>query len=202
MDFSSLFSIDTYKPVHVFRHHKIAKRYQFDITNETSKIFQTQYTHNGVLNYVIKIKAVKLYDRMLAKNFRCSMTIIVYHPLTAEEVSILNRQRNKIANGVGGVVGFASQRLLPFSKGKGGQPTRGVKEVGKTEAKEAVAKGATGAGAAVVARNFVLDNIREYNEGDILIQLEAEVKGGIGPQHSGTSVVVRRQAYDPLGELF
>ncbi len=64
----------------------------------------------------------------------------------------------------------------------------------------AVAKAVTGfAGSAVTgcaAREAVLATIKQRHDGDVIVCVEGEVSGGIGPQHSVRTHVLPRSVYD------
>lgn len=46
--------------------------------------------------------------------------------------------------------------------------------------------------------DFIVENTKQMNNQDLLIKIEASVKGGIGQQRTEISNILRREHYDTL----
>ena len=108
---------------------------------------------------------VDLYDRMLAKDRPCVMMVGVSSPLTRAHADTLNEQRMSIANITAGVFGAAA-RVLPYGFVAG--PVLGK-----------------------AAHLFVLERLPTYHAGDVIVSVDARTNGGIGPQHSTSSMIIK-----------
>lgn len=128
-------------------------------------VFSVQPT----INQIAKIEAVDLAKHMQAGQRVCTLTVVVYPPMTAAAAETRNVANTKVVNLVAGAAGGAVSVANKF----------------------------VGMGVGAVTRNYLLEEVRKFHEGDILISVSAEVNGGIGPQKAYRSVVVRRQTYDP-----
>lgn len=106
-----------------------------------------------------KVKA--LYERMQAGQLPCVMVVAVSLPLTREQGDQLNLQRWTVASVVSGAVGGAVAAVAG--------PLAG----GLTKA-------------SVVP--LVASRLPTFHAGDVLIGIDARVRGGIGPQHSSIAV--------------
>ena len=42
-------------------------------------------------------------------------------------------------------------------------------------------------------RKFTLSQLPTYHAGDVIVSLDAQVSGGIGPQHSASSMIIKNQ---------
>ena len=115
-------------------------------------------------HYEVNSKVVEMYDKMLAKGRPCMMTIGISKPLTRQQGDTLNTQRTQIANlAASAFAGATSYVATPYA---------GV---------------VVGAGVRSYA-NGILPN---YHAGDVLVSIEAQVSGGIGPQRSGTTLIIK-----------
>ncbi|MCO8162976.1 hypothetical protein NJC40_28020 [Pseudomonas sp. 21LCFQ02] len=106
---------------------------------------------------------VELYDRMQAGQRPCDMLIRVSKPLLREQADALNSQRATIAKVVGSIAGTVAGPL------------------GK-----AASIGAGGAAGYMTQRE-----LRTYHAGDIMFSVQASVSGGIGPQRSMQSILIK-----------
>ena len=111
---------------------------------------------------------VELYDKMLAKDLPCVMMVGISSPLTRKQGDLLNDQRMSIANITAGVFGAAASRV----------PVIGL---------------ATGAVGGYFGRELVKSKLPAYHAGDIIVSLDAQVSGGIGPQRSVSSMIIKSQ---------
>lgn len=110
----------------------------------------------------VRQRLIDLYGKMLARDLPCAMTIAIAKPLTRQQADLINERGTIIALLLAGAF---SAPVRPFSK-----PVARVV--------------ATTVG--VVTKNF----IRTYHAGDVVIGIEAQVKGGIGPQRSESAMVI------------
>lgn len=115
-------------------------------------------------HYEVNRKVVEVYDKMLAKNLPCLMMIGISKPLTRQQGDVLNAQRNKIASlAASAFAGATSYIASPYM----GAPV--------------------GAG----VRMFVNETLPTYHAGDILVSIEAQVNGGIGPQRTASTLIIK-----------
>jgi hypothetical protein len=117
------------------------------------------------LNWKIHDVLVELYDRMLAQKRPCEMIIAVSDPLTRTQAGQINDSNDSWA-----LVAAAVGRLVFPAKSSGPRNAVGV---------------ATGFG--------VRSALGTRHAGDILIDIQAWVNGGIGPQHSAKSMLIEAQ---------
>lgn len=111
---------------------------------------------------------VELYDKMLAKDLPCVMMIGISNPLTRKQGDLLNDQRMSIANITAGIFTAAGSRV----------PIIGL---------------ATGPAAGYFGRELVKSKLPAYHAGDVIVSLDAQVSGGIGPQRSVSSMIIKSQ---------
>jgi hypothetical protein len=109
---------------------------------------------------------VDLYERMLAKNRPCIMMVGISSPLTRAHADTLNEQRMSIANITGGVFAAAAVRVLPYR-------FFSSYVLGKA------------------GQMFALKRLPTYHAGDVIISVDARTNGGIGPQHSTSSMIIK-----------
>lgn len=114
-------------------------------------------------HYDVSNRVVELYDKMLAKDLPCQMMVGVSKPLTRQQGDLLNAQRMSIANLTSGVFAAAAGKFMPAA----------VIPVGWA------------------VREFTLGKLPTYHAGDVIVSLDAQVSGGIGPQHSGSSMIIK-----------
>lgn len=110
-------------------------------------------------------RVVELYDKMLAKDLPCQMMVGISKPLTRQQGDLLNAQRTSIANLTSGVFAAAAGKFVPGA----------VIPVGWA------------------VREFTLGKLPTYHAGDVIVSFDAQVSGGIGPQHSGSSMIIKAQ---------
>ncbi|MGF6706651.1 hypothetical protein ABIA58_003521 [Pseudomonas frederiksbergensis] len=112
-----------------------------------------------------------MYDKMQAKSLPCVMMIGISKPLTRQQGDVLNAQRTKIANLAASAFGGAAGTV-------GGL---------------AGPAGSVAAGTVVTAgvRSYVNDALPTYHAGDVIVSIQAQVNGGIGPQRSSESLIIK-----------
>nr|WP_178115337.1 hypothetical protein [Pseudomonas sp. SWRI 103] len=110
----------------------------------------------------VRYRLLDLYEKMLAGNLPCTVTVVIAKPLTRQQADLLNERGIIIALLLAGAF---SAPIRPFSK----------------------------PAANVVATSVGLTTksiIRSYHAGDVIIGIEGQVEGGIGPQRSMSALVV------------
>ncbi|MBH9385943.1 hypothetical protein I5K84_21350 [Pseudomonas aeruginosa] len=107
--------------------------------------------------------AVEVFDRMQAKDRPCILRVFVSLPLTRAQADSLNQQRVTVAGMVGMLAGVAGKRINTF----------------------------VGVGSGLAVRWATQESLPTYHSGDVVISVEGEVSGGIGPQHSVKSEIVQ-----------
>ncbi|PIB61972.1 hypothetical protein AOA60_09685 [Pseudomonas sp. 2822-17] len=115
----------------------------------------------GTSANALRQRKVDLYDKMLARDLPCKMTVAISKPLTRQHADLLNIRGEIISGLISGAVS------APMSLAS---PAIGL-----------------AAGAAVGLAIKCL--IRSYHAGDVVIGLDAQVNGGIGPQRSLSAMV-------------
>lgn len=110
----------------------------------------------------VRKRLVDIYGKMLARDLPCKITVAIAKPLTRQQADLLNERGTIIALLLAGAF---SAPVRPFSK-----PVARVV--------------ATTVG--VATKHF----IRTYHAGDVVIGIEAQVEGGIGPQRSESAMVI------------
>jgi hypothetical protein len=100
---------------------------------------------------------------MLTRDLPCVMTVAISKPLTRRQGDLLNDQRMDIARITAAAVTVATK---PIS-------------------------GPTSVAAGYGANRFVLNKLPTYHAGDIIIGFDAQVSGGIGPQRSTSSMIIK-----------
>jgi hypothetical protein len=113
--------------------------------------------------YEVCNRVVELYDKMLTRDLPCVMTVAISKPLTRRQGDLLNDQRMDIARITAAAVTVATK---PIS-------------------------GPTSVAAGYGANRFVLNKLPTYHAGDIIIGFDAQVSGGIGPQRSTSSMIIK-----------
>jgi hypothetical protein len=112
--------------------------------------------------YKVSDLIVDTYDRMLAGQRFCEMVVAISNPLTREQADLFNQQRIKIASVAAGAFGLAAKPL-----------------------------GLYGAPAGPAAASFVHNHLVTRHAGDVMVAVDAKVQGGIGPQHTSTSLLIK-----------
>jgi hypothetical protein len=163
----------------VFSPDMIGKRAQVTLTDKNIGLLSgTLFSTNHSINNFIKTEAYEEYKYMRAGQHPreagqrpCTITVLIYNPLSDSQSKKLNDQRAKNSNyfavGVSAITG------------------------GVTRSK------AAGLAAGVWARNYALEKLRAFDAGDILVTFETNVSGGIGQQRRYNSIVIKRSAYNP-----
>jgi len=104
------------------------------------------------------------YDRMLAQGRPCRMTLAVSNRLGRNTADLLNDQRVR----VGGVVSMFSGKAV-------------------TEVFGPVIGGVAG----MVAGGKAKQGLPTYHVGDVIVSIDAQVAGGIGPQRSSAAILLK-----------
>jgi hypothetical protein len=140
----------------------------FKVTSFTVKpadiatLRQLFFCEVGTGCYKLTDLIVDTYDRMLAGQRFCEMVVAISNPLTREQADQFNQQRIKIASVAAGAFGLAAKPLGWF-----------------------------GAPAGPAAASFVHNHLDTRHAGDVMVAVDAKVQGGIGPQHTSTSVLIK-----------
>lgn len=103
------------------------------------------------------------YARMLAQGRPCRITLAISRPMSRNSADLLNDQRATIGTIVGSI------------SGKIAAPAG------------AVVGAVTGTTLAAASKN----KLPTYHAGDVIFSVDAEVSGGIGPQRSSTSLILK-----------
>ncbi|NWD22617.1 hypothetical protein HX864_05010 [Pseudomonas yamanorum] len=132
--------------------------------SERGRLRELHFGEAKSAHYEVNRKVVEVYDKMLAKNLPCLMMIGISKPLSRQQGDVLNAQRTKIANlAASAFAGVTSYVASPYA----GVPV--------------------GAG----VRSYVNETLPTYHAGDVLVSIEAQVNGGIGPQRTATTLIVK-----------
>ncbi|QCI11548.1 hypothetical protein E6B08_09190 [Pseudomonas putida] len=145
---------------------------KFTLTSEDRpRLRELHFGEAKQAHYLVSSKVVEVYDKMQAGQRPCLMLVGISRPLTRRQGDELNASRSKVsryassaAGSVGGAVGSLGG---PF---------------GAT-----VGTAAAGGG----MRMYVEKNLPTYHAGDILVSIEAQVSGGIGPQRTLESLIIK-----------
>nr|WP_240791731.1 hypothetical protein [Pseudomonas mosselii] len=92
------------------------------------------------------------------------MKVAVSKPLSRQQGDSLNTQRTTVANAIGAI----------FTAGT-----------------SAVSTPFVGAVVGTATRAYTNEVLPTYHAGDVLVSIEAQVNGGIGPQRSITSLIIK-----------
>jgi len=133
--------------------------------DERGSLRELHFGEAKAAHYEVSNRVVELYDKMLAKDLPCQMMVGISKPLTRQQGDLLNAQRMSIANLTSGVFAAAAGKFMPAA----------VIPVGWA------------------VREFTLGKLPTYHAGDVIVSLDAQVSGGIGPQHSGSSMIIKTQ---------
>ena len=109
----------------------------------------------------VRQRLVDLYGKMLARDLPCTMTIAISKQLTRSQADLLNERGSIIAGLIASAVSAPISLASPFY----------------------------GAAVGGIIGLKVKDAIRSYHAGDVIIGIDAQVKGGIGPQRSLSAMV-------------
>lgn len=109
----------------------------------------------------VRDRLVELYEKMLARDLPCKMAIAVCKPLTRQQADLLNERGTIIAGLVASALSAPISLVSPL------------------------AGSVVGGSIGLIAKSV----IRSYHAGDVVIGLDAQVNGGIGPQRSLSAMV-------------
>ncbi|WP_287815889.1 hypothetical protein [Pseudomonas sp.] len=112
----------------------------------------------------VKQFVINAYERMQAKNVHCNMAIAISKPLTRAAADAFNSQKYTVT----AVITAATKAAV-------GAATR-----------SAIATGLT----AVAVPYFVKGKLRTYHSGDVIVAVDLQVRGGIGPQRTSQSIIL------------
>ncbi|MCD4531030.1 hypothetical protein [Pseudomonas sp. C3-2018] len=116
----------------------------------------------------VRSRLVELHEKVLARDLPCVMTVVVSKPLTRQQGDLLNNQRQLIESVIADAIA-APMGMVSDQAGR------------------MVAK---------VVGEFVGSKLRNYHAGDVIVGFDAQVRGGIGPQRSASSMVMYAQGSD------
>ncbi|HBO5410045.1 TPA: hypothetical protein SL686_000775 [Pseudomonas aeruginosa] len=129
---------------------------------ERSRLLHMKYCPSAKASHAVADLAVEIFDRMQAKDRACVLKVFVSLPLTRTQADSLNQQRVTIAGVIGGLAAVAGKRINTF----------------------------VGIGSGLAVRWATQEGLPTYHAGDVIVSVEGEVSGGIGPQHSVKSQIV------------
>lgn len=129
---------------------------------ERSRLLHMKYCPSAKASHAVADLAVEIFDRMQAKDRACVLKVFVSLPLTRTQADSLNQQRVTIAGVIGGLAAVAGKRINTF----------------------------VGIGSGLAVRWATQECLPTYHAGDVIVSVEGEVSGGIGPQHSVKSQIV------------
>ncbi|MGN8344893.1 hypothetical protein ACLEJQ_14950 [Pseudomonas sp. SMV71] len=107
-------------------------------------------------------RLTELYEKMLAKDLPCLMVVAISKPLSRRQADIFNLQKDLL------ITVISSAFAVP--------------------AKLFSSRASVSVGAAVAGSAW--SRLRGYHAGDVIVGLDAQVNGGIGPQRSTSSMVL------------
>lgn len=113
----------------------------------------------------VRYRLADLYEKMLARDLPCKMTVAISKPLSRQQADLLNERGTIVALLLAGAF---SVPIHPLSK-----------PVART----------IGATVGLITKSI----IRSYHAGDVIVGIKAEVNGGIGPQRSMSAMVIQFQ---------
>lgn len=114
-------------------------------------------------HYQVNSAVIEMYDHMQARSLPCLMTVSISQPLSRQQADAHNQLRTTISAGAGAVVSGAVGRVAT--------PYVGV-PVG------------------MAVRQYANKAIPTHHAGDVLVIIDAQVNGGIGPQHSSMPLII------------
>ncbi|CAN1592868.1 hypothetical protein LOY35_00420 [Pseudomonas sp. B21-028] len=132
--------------------------------SERGRLRELHFGEAKSAHYEVNSKVVEVYDKMQAKNLPCVMMIGISKPLTRQQGDVLNAQRTTIANLAASAFAAATKVVAPSYM---------VVPVG--------------AG----VRTYVNGILPTYHAGDVLVSIEAQVNGGIGPQRTLSTLIIK-----------
>lgn len=122
-------------------------------------------------HYQVNSMVVDLYDRMQARNLPCLLTVRISNPLTRQQADAINTLRGNLAKGIAGASGAAAGKV-----GALGGPVIGW---------------ASGTIVTAGVNWYLKGALPSLHAGDVLVSIEGEVHGGIGPQRSTVTMVIK-----------
>lgn len=122
-------------------------------------------------HYQVTSLIVDTYDRMQARNLPCLLTIRISDPLTRQQADAINTLRANVAKGIASASGGAAGAV-----GKLGGPIVGW---------------VSGAIVTSGINWYLKGALPTLHAGDVLVSIEGEVQGGIGPQRSSVTLVIK-----------
>nr|WP_302184106.1 hypothetical protein [Pseudomonas donghuensis] len=117
-------------------------------------------------HYEVNTMLVALYDRMQAGNRACEMKVAISQPLNRRQADKLNDQRFYAS----GVVGSAAG-------GPVGLLTKAI----------------VGTAVTAITTYLAKRKLPTHHAGDVIVSIQASVNGGIGPQQSSVSTIIKNQ---------
>ncbi|WP_296186675.1 hypothetical protein [Pseudomonas sp. UBA1879] len=114
-------------------------------------------------NYEVTRLIEETYDRMPAQGRPCRMVLGVSHPMSRASADLLNEQKATIAS----LVGYMGGKL--------------ASSLGSVAAKIA----------GVSTSSATKKRLPNFHAGDVIVSIDAQVSGGIGPQRSSASLVIK-----------
>lgn len=130
---------------------------------DRAELTKAGYSPSPATNEATARLALEVFDHMQSANRPCSLKIAISSPLSREQADHLNSQRVTVANIIAGVTATVGSRAHP----------------------------AVGFGSGAAIRAAVFKRLPTYHSKDVIIGIEGEVSGGIGPQRSLRSVIIK-----------
>lgn len=129
---------------------------------DASGLRHIKYAQSAEANFRIERIVLKLYDRMAARDRGCSMRIAISAPIERAQAERLNVSKELVGNIAAGAFAGAAGAVHP----------------------------ALSIPAGFIGRKWVAGDLPVYHHKDILVAVEADVSGGIGPQRSAYSEII------------
>ncbi len=140
----------------------------------------TLYSDNSKINAAAQVASINMLRRTVqgmkhGDSRPIKLYTVICEPLSAAEANqaTFNQYRFAIAvsGAVVGILSFLVSRKLPAKVKENKMSEKGI-------------SGAIGIFVGARVRNYLINNMRNYNAGDVGIMTFIEVNGGIGPQYS------------------
>ncbi|CAH0307610.1 hypothetical protein ACVK1X_001964 [Pseudomonas sp. PvR086] len=122
-------------------------------------------------HYQVNSIVVDMYDRMQARNLPCLLTVCISNPLTRQQADAISTMRGNVAKGIAAASGGVAGKV-----GALGGPLIGW---------------ASGAVVTTGVNWYLKGALPNLHAGDVLVSIEGEVHGGIGPQRSVVTLVIK-----------
>lgn len=147
----------------------VGEQFVFNLSPaDIHSIYATPFSINASVNDFVTAKAIEHYRLMMPGSRVCALTIVVLRPMTRLRAEQLNNTRITMANSIAAATGALS----------------------------APAIGPASVGVAAGVRMLVFSEMAQMHDGDIVVQIEGVVSGGIGPQRSIKHYILPRREYD------